>query len=89
MTTSPNLPVPMATVLRNLEVRTSTMGSRRELNDMLKFVHEHGIRPVISRVVDGIDNIAGIEDLFAVMDRGGQFGKLVIRVRGEGEESRL
>ncbi len=39
----------MSAVLRNIEVRGTTMGSRKEFADMVQFVREKKIRPVVSR----------------------------------------
>ena len=53
------------------------MGSRKEFADMVKFVNENNLRPVISRVSEGgLANIDGINSLFEDMtnhDRDSQF----------------
>lgn len=49
MNTSPKLIFPMQAVLKNIEVRGSTMGSRSEFGKMVEFVREKGIRPVVER----------------------------------------
>ncbi len=54
---------------------------------MVQFVREKRIRPVVSRVVKGLDNLAGIESLFDDLKKGSQFGKLVIEVDSEGTAS--
>ncbi|KAI5778874.1 hypothetical protein EDC01DRAFT_756172 [Geopyxis carbonaria] len=86
MTTGPSMPWGMGAVLRNVELLGSTMGSRREFAEMCEFVREHGIRPVVDSVVEGLE-VEGVEGLFGKMERGGQFGKLVVRIgeRPEGE----
>lgn len=89
MTVGPKMTFPMQAVLKNVEVRGSTMGSRKEFNDMVDFVNAQKIRPVVSRVVHGIDNLKDIDSLFDDMKQGSQFGKLVIQVAGSGNESRL
>ncbi|ORZ04846.1 alcohol dehydrogenase [Lobosporangium transversale] len=63
-------------ILRNVEIRGSTMGSRVEFEQMLHFVEEHRIRPIVSNALSGLENIPkAIEYL-----RGGnQFGKVVVR----------
>ncbi len=48
----------MNAVLLNLDLRGSTMGSRKEFKDMITFVGEKKIKPIVSRVVKGLDNIA-------------------------------
>ena len=45
-----------------------------------EFVREKKIRPVVSRVIKGLDNLDGINDLFEDMKEGKQFGKLVIEI---------
>jgi D-arabinose 1-dehydrogenase-like Zn-dependent alcohol dehydrogenase len=56
------------------------MGSRLEFRDMVRFVSEKRIRPVVSRVVKGLHDLDAIEELFDDMKAGKQFGKLVIQV---------
>ncbi|KAK0630363.1 oxidoreductase [Bombardia bombarda] len=46
---------PMQAVLKNIELRGSTLGSRDEFAEMVRFVGERGIRPVVSRTVKGLD----------------------------------
>ncbi len=70
----------MNAVLSNLELKGSTMGSRKEFKDMIAFVNEKKIKPVVSRVVKGIDNLKEIDELFDEMKKGSQFGKLVIEL---------
>ncbi|KAF2684083.1 NAD(P)-binding protein [Lentithecium fluviatile CBS 122367] len=91
MTTSPKMPFLMSAVLRNIEVRGSTMGSRKEFADMVAFVREKKIRPIVSRSVHGLD-IEKIDGLFEDMKSGRQFGKLVVTLGeggGKGGESKL
>lgn len=67
----------MPAVLRNIEVRGSTMGSRKEFADMVNFVREKKVKPVVSRTVQGLD-LQAIDGLFEDMKSAGQFGKLVV-----------
>ena len=76
--------LPMPAVMKNIELKGSTMGSRREFKEMADFVREKKIRPVVGRSVDGIENMEGIEGLFEHMKGGAQFGKLVINI-GSGQ----
>lgn len=85
MTTSPKMPFLMGAVLKNIEVRGSTMGSRKEFADMVKFVNEKNLKPVVSRSVSGLDNLSGIDGLFEDMKAGKQFGKLVVEVAKDGD----
>lgn len=78
MTVGPKMDWSMAAVLKNIELKGSTMGSRDEFREMVKFVDETKMKPVISRVVKGLRNLDGIDSLFADMKEGKQFGKLVI-----------
>jgi D-arabinose 1-dehydrogenase-like Zn-dependent alcohol dehydrogenase len=76
------MPFLMGAVLKNIEIKGSTMGSRKEFGEMIAFFTEKKVQPVISRVVQGLD-IAAIDTLFEDMKSGSQFGKLVVDV-GQG-----
>lgn len=73
----------MRAVLANIELKGTTMGSRREFRDMVAFVGQHNIKPVISKVVRGLSDLDAIETLFVEMQAGRQFGKLVIEIDDE------
>jgi len=88
MTIGPQMPWTMPAVLKNIDLRGSTMGSRKEFSDMVAFVREKKIRPVVSRTVKGLD-IKEIDSLFDDMKEGKQFGKLVVVVREESGGSKL
>lgn len=88
MTQSPKMDFLMSAVLRNIEVRGSTMGSRKEFADMVAFVREKKIKPVVSRTVSGLD-IEKIDGLFEDMKNFKQFGKLVVELGGKGGDSKL
>lgn len=89
MTTSPKLTFPMQAVMKNIEVRGSTMGSRSEFSNMVEFVAKKRIRPVIERVVEGLleepELVEGLNGLFDDMKEGRQFGKLVVRIKEVGK----
>ena len=90
MTVAPKMEWTMNAVLKNLELKGSTMGSRKEFRDMVAFVNEKKITPVISRVVKGLDNLKEIDTLFDDMKNGSQFGKLVIEIgQGQSGSSKL
>ncbi|KAJ5084046.1 hypothetical protein NUU61_008625 [Penicillium alfredii] len=79
MTVSPKMPFLMQAVLKNIDVRGSTMGSRKEFKEMVEFVNTGKIQPVVSRVLQAeLDDLAAIDGLFEDMRQGKQFGKLVI-----------
>ncbi|ETS82677.1 hypothetical protein PFICI_04553 [Pestalotiopsis fici W106-1] len=86
MTTSPRMDWVMQAVLKNVELRGSTMGSRGEFRDMVAFVREKKITPIVSRTVKGLDNLAEIDGLFEDIKEGKQFGKLVIEISEPGAD---
>ncbi len=81
------MPFLVQAVLKNIELKGSTMGSRKEFQEMIEFAGQKEIRPIVSRTVQGLDNLEGIDGLFEDMKKGTQFGKLVIRIAGEGDLS--
>ncbi|KAI1778714.1 oxidoreductase [Hypoxylon cercidicola] len=80
MTLGPVMDWAMPAVLKNIELKGSTLGSRLEFRDMVNFVKEKKIKPIISRTVKGLDCVEAIDGLFEDMRAGGQFGKLVIEI---------
>ncbi|CAK7566839.1 MAG: hypothetical protein SEPTF4163_004793 [Sporothrix epigloea] len=90
MTVSPKMDWLMSAVLRNIELKGSTMGSRDEFRAMVAFVREHKIRPVVSRVVYGglsEANLPAIDSLFDDIKAGRQFGKVVLSFDKDGNSS--
>lgn len=61
---------------KQLTVMGSTMGSPSDWAEMIRFVDQHRLVPVVSDVLP-LDRAA---EAFALMERGGQFGKIVVRV---------
>jgi NADPH:quinone reductase-like Zn-dependent oxidoreductase len=53
------------------------MGSREEFKSAVEFIDKHKIRPVVSTVLDGLEQA---EEGFEIMKRGGQFGKVSVAV---------
>ena len=88
MTVSPKMDFLMQAVLKNIEVKGSTMGSRKEFKDMIDFIKETEAKPAVSRVVRGLD-LDAINGLFEDMKSASQFGKLVVEVSKEGGGSKL
>lgn len=88
MTVSPKMEWLMPAVLKNIELKGSTMGSRKEFKEMVSFVASKKIVPVVSRVVKGLDNLEGIDSLFEDIKNGSQFGKLVVEI-GSNQSSKL
>jgi len=87
MTVSPKMEWSMNAVLKNLDLKGSTMGSRQEFKDMVAFVNEKKVVPIVSQVAKGIDNIKDIDALFEQMRTGSQFGKLVVEIKSDGAAS--
>lgn len=87
MTLGPKMDWVAGGFLKNIELKGTAMGSKKEFRDMIRFVGERKIRPVVSRVVKGLDNLEGIEGLFEDMREGRQFGKLVIQIAGDSADS--
>lgn len=85
MTVGPKMDFLMGAVLRNIEVRGSTMGSRKEFAEMIQFVREKKLKPIVSRSVHGMD-IEKINTLFDDMKNASQFGKLVVTL-GDGKSN--
>lgn len=84
------MPFLMQAVLKNIDVRGSTMGSRKEFKDMVDFVKANKVQPVVSRVLKTeIDDLKGMDELFEDMKNGTQFGKLVIDFGGKSSSSKL
>jgi D-arabinose 1-dehydrogenase-like Zn-dependent alcohol dehydrogenase len=90
MTVSPKMPFLMQAVLKNIDVRGSTMGSRKEFKEMVEFVKAKKVHPVVSRILKTeIDDLKGMDELFEDMKNGTQFGKLVIDFGGKSSSSKL
>ncbi len=61
---------------KQLEIYGSTMGSDDEFVEMIKFVKKHKIVPVVDSVFDLTDGPAAFER----MEKGLQFGKIVLKI---------
>ena len=89
MTVSPKMSFTMPAVLKNIDVRGSTMGSRKEFKEMVDFIKAQKITPVVSRTLKTeIDDLVALDGLFEDMKQATQFGKLVIEF-GTSSESKL
>ncbi len=80
MTVAPKIVFTMQAVLANIEYLGSTMGSKNEFGNMVRFVAEHKIRPVVHKSYNGLQRA---EEAFDEMKNGTQFGKLVILLTEE------
>ncbi|KAF8601509.1 NAD-P-binding protein [Ceratobasidium sp. AG-I] len=77
MTAAPSIPFTMVHVLKNIELLGSTMGSAAELREATQFAAKHKIKPIVSAVLDGLENA---EEGFEMLAAGKEFGKIVVRV---------
>ncbi|KAL2155653.1 hypothetical protein VTH82DRAFT_395 [Thermothelomyces myriococcoides] len=80
MTLGPVMDWPMQAVMKNIELRGSTLGSRVEFKEFVDFVARHRIHPIISKTVKGLECVEAIEELFEELKAGKQFGKLVVEI---------
>ncbi|KAI9262342.1 hypothetical protein BDA99DRAFT_581547 [Phascolomyces articulosus] len=67
----------MVHVFGNYDLRGSTMGSRREFHEMVAFVNQHKIKPLVSKVWKGLTE-ESVDAALDYMTNGHQQGKLVI-----------
>lgn len=68
---------PQVIFWKQLQILGTTMGSPVEFGEMLQFVKEKQIHPVIDRVFA----MADVSDAFERMDQTDQFGKIILRNR--------
>ncbi len=66
--------IPQIIFWKQLSILGSTMGSDKDFREMLKFVEEHKIHPVI----DSVYKIEDQKEAFQKMESGEQFGKIVL-----------
>lgn len=83
MTIAPKMEWSMPAVLKNIDLKGSTMGSRKEFRDMVAFITEKKITPVVSGTAKGLENLDDINALFEEIKNGKQFGKLVIEIAAD------
>jgi len=60
------------------------MGSQKDLEDATAFITKHSIVPQVSHTIDGLESA---EEGFAILAKGEQFGKVVIKLRDDGATS--
>jgi zinc-binding alcohol dehydrogenase/oxidoreductase len=61
---------------RQISLLGTTMGSPADWTAMTTFVAQQGLRPVVSNVF----SLDRCDDAFELMEKGGQFGKIVVRL---------
>jgi NADPH:quinone reductase-like Zn-dependent oxidoreductase len=91
MTLAPSLSFPMKALLNQVKLISSGMGSRVDFGDMLDCTRVNKIRPVVSKVVHGIEDLKAVDQVIREMGRGGAttFGKIVIEIGEREEQSKL
>ncbi|HHB51840.1 MAG TPA: alcohol dehydrogenase, partial [Saprospiraceae bacterium] len=67
--------IPQIIFWKQISILGSTMGSDKDFRDMLDFVNRHKIKPVVDSVFDFINST----EAFKRMERGEQFGKIVLQ----------
>ena len=67
--------VPAKVFFKHLSILGSTMGSEKEFSEMVAFINQHQIRPIIDKIFP----LAEAESALRRMDAGTQFGKIVLR----------
>ncbi|KAG8864116.1 hypothetical protein FRB96_006990 [Tulasnella sp. 330] len=77
MHAEPAIPFTMPNVMKNIELKGSTMGSQAELVRATDFIAKHKIVPHISHVLDGLDDA---ERGFELLQDGSSMGKIVVRI---------
>ncbi|HEU5079548.1 MAG TPA: zinc-binding dehydrogenase [Opitutaceae bacterium] len=60
---------------RQLTLLGTTMGGPQDWTGLVQFVEQHRIKPIVSEVVP----LARAAEAFALMERAGQFGKIVLK----------
>jgi len=79
MTVVPKIEFSMREVLKNIELKGSTMGSRQDFIDATAFLAEKRIVPEVSRVLRGLEEAS---EGFRFLEEGNQMGKIVIKFPG-------
>lgn len=68
--------VPARVFFKQLNILGSTMGTEQEFSDMISFVEQHQLSPVIDEVLP----LDQVETALRKMDTGKQFGKIVLSI---------
>ena len=62
------------------------MGSHQDMKNATEFLAVHRIVPVVSHVLDGLESA---EEGFELLERGDQFGKVIIDLNRIGVQAKL
>jgi len=79
MTVAPQITFRMVDVLRGIQLKGSTMGSREDLINATNFIAKHRIIPEVSHVLRGLEES---EEGFNLLASGDHIGKIVIKFPG-------
>jgi len=79
MTAVPKIEFTMREVLKNVELKGSTLGSRKDLLDATAFAEKHQFVPEVSHVLRGLDEV---HEGLNLLRQGAQFGKIIIKFPG-------
>lgn len=74
-TSSSLFPYTMSAIMKNIDLCGTSMGSREEFHQMIRWVEQERIPVQVERVFQGLE---AAEDAFDIMKRGVGFGKLVL-----------
>lgn len=81
MTSVPKTQFTMGDVIKNFELKGSTMGSLKELQEATTFISQNKLIPVVDQpVIQGLENA---EEGFQRLVKSSQMGSVVISVGGE------
>lgn len=62
------------------------MGSQKDLEDATNFIAEEKLVPVVSHTINGLELIEGG---FEILEKGEQFGKVVVKIQQSSPAPRL
>jgi zinc-binding alcohol dehydrogenase/oxidoreductase len=68
--------IPAKIFFKQLNIMGTTMGTEAEFADMVRFVDEHQLKPVVDKTY----LLADAELAMRRMDKGQQFGKIVLKI---------
>ncbi|KAK7038381.1 PKS-ER domain-containing protein [Favolaschia claudopus] len=80
MTAAPSISMTMREVMRAQQLIGTTMGSRADMIAATEFIAEHRIVPAVAAVLQGLE---AAEQGFEMMEKGSQFGKIIIKLGKE------
>ncbi|KAH9931711.1 NAD(P)-binding protein [Epithele typhae] len=81
----PAVTMTMREVMRNQRMLGSTMGSRADMRAATAFLAAHRLVPAVSHVLDGLE---AAREGFDLLERGEQFGKIVLRIGRGADEAK-